>query len=105
MPTRRCDDQTYTLGTSLSATGAAVTIRGGEYMFFADGTLTGATVSLQAQAPNGTWVDVQVFTGSKVAFTATPANQTGIDLPAGAVRVALTGGTPTGVNAYLQGLG
>lgn len=105
MPTNRCDSNQYTLGTGLSASGSAVQIPGGEYMFMADGTLSGSTVSLQVQMPNGTWADVQVYTGAVVKFTATPANQTAIDLPAGNVRVALTGGTPSGVNAYLVGLG
>lgn len=105
MPLRRADDLTYTLLSNGSATGAAVQIKGGEYMFFVEGTISGATVSLQVQAPSGNWVDVQVFTGSVVKFTVLPGNQTAIDLPAGNVRCALTGGTPSGIFAYLQGLG
>lgn len=105
MPLRRGDDKQYTLGTNLSATGNAVAIPGGEYMFMVDGTVSGATISLQIQMPNGTWADVQVFTGAVVKFTALPGNQTGIDLPAGLVRMAAAGGTPTGLNAYLVGLG
>lgn len=105
MPIRRTDDTAYTLGTNLNATGSSVAIRGGEYMFFVDGTAGGSTASLQVQAPSGVWVDVQVFTGSVVKFTTLPGNQSGISMPACNVRLALTGGTPSGVNAYLVGCG
>jgi hypothetical protein len=105
MPNRRADDTSYTLGTNLSATGSSVSIRGGEYMFFVDGTVGGSTIGLEAQAPNGTWVNVQVFTGSLVRFTTLPGNQSGISMPACNVRVAVSGGTPTGINAYLVGCG
>lgn len=105
MPLRRCDDKIYSLGTGLSATGAAVLIPGGEYMFMVDGTVSGATISLQVLAPSGVWMDVQIYSGSVVKFTALPGNQTAIDLPAGSVRVACTGGSPTGINASLVGLG
>ncbi|MEI8268291.1 MAG: hypothetical protein WCI59_21390 [Betaproteobacteria bacterium] len=105
MPIRRADDTQYTLGTSLSATGNAVVIRGGEYMFFVDGTAGGSTAALEVQAPNGVWATVQVFTGSLVRFTTLPGNQSGISMPACNVRVSLTGGAPTGINAYLVGCG
>ena len=105
MPIRRADDTLYQLGTSLSATGNAVAVKGGEYMFCVEGTAGGATLSLQMQAASGTWMDVQVFTGAVVKFTTLPGNQTGIDLPACNVRVAVTGGTPSGITASLVGLG
>lgn len=105
MPIRRADDSTYTLLTAGSATGSAVAIKGGEYHFMVDGTVGSSTISLQVQTPSGAWTDVQVFTGSVVKFTTLPANQSGIDLPAGNVRCACTGGTPSGINAYLVGLG
>lgn len=105
MPIRRCDDTAYTLLANGSATGSAVAIRGGEYHFMAEGTAGGSTVSLQIQTPNGTWTDVQVFTGSVVKFTTLPGNQSGIDLPAANVRVACTGGSPAAIYAYLIGLG
>ena len=105
MPIRRGDDISYTLLAAGSASGSAVGIKGGEYMFIAEGTIGASTISLQVQNPNGNWVDVQVFTGSIVKFTTLPANQTAIDLPAGNVRCALTGGTPSGVSAWLVGLG
>jgi len=105
MTVRRADDLSYTLLSAGSATGSAVAIKGGEYMVFFDGTIGGSTVSLQVQSPSGTWIDVEVFTGSVVKYTTLPRSQTGIDLPAGNVRCALTGGTPSGINAYLVGLG
>lgn len=105
MPIRRCDDNAYTLLASGSATGAATKINGGEYIFIADGTIGGSTISLQVQSPSGAWADVQVFTGSVVKFTTLPGSQTGVDLPAGNVRVACTGGSPSGINAYIIGLG
>lgn len=104
MPLRRADDITYTLGTNLSAPGNSVTIRGGEYMFFADGTAGGGTIALEAQSPNGTWTVVQVFTGSLVRFTTLPGNQSGISLPSCNVRVNVSGGG-TSVNAFLVGCG
>jgi hypothetical protein len=105
MPNRRSDDTQYTLLASGSATGNAVAIRGGEYMVFFDGTISGATVALQMQSPSGQWMTVEVFTGSAVSYTVLPRSQTGIDLPAGNVRCAVTGGTSPVVNAYLVGLG
>lgn len=105
MPTRRGDDTQYALLENGSATGASVAIRGGEYIIFFSGTIGGATIQLQAQSPSGTWIPVEVFTGAVVSYTALPRSQTGISLPAGNVRCALNGGTPSGVNAYLVGLG
>lgn len=103
MPIRRADDQTYTLLNNASATGNGVNILGGEYMFYANGTVGGATVRLETLSPNGVWTTVQVFTGSVVQFTALPANQSGISLPAGQARVSVTGGTPSALFAYLVG--
>lgn len=111
MPVRRADDTAYTLATAASSTatgvnsGNGVPIPGGEYQFMVDGTAGGATISLQLKSPSGVWMDAQVFTGSVVKFTTLPGNQTAIDLPAGLVRMATTGGTPSGLNAYLLGLG
>lgn len=106
MPVNRCDPLAYNLGSNLSATGATVAIPGGEYMFWAEGVPVGATVSLQMQAAfTGTWIDVQVFNGSPVKSATLPFSQTEIDLPAGNVRVASTGGTISGLYAGLVGLG
>lgn len=105
MSVRRADDLQYTLLSNGSATGSATAIKGGEYHFMVEGTAGGTTASLQIQTPNGAWTDVQVFTGSVVKFTTLPGNQSGIDLPACNVRVALVGGTPSAIYAYLVGLG
>lgn len=111
MPVIRRDDQTYLLASNASSTatgvnsGNGVNVPGGEYMFMAEGTVSSSTISLQIKSPNGAWMDVQVFTGAVVKFTTLPGNQSGIDLPAGLVRMAATGGTPTGLYAYLIGNG
>ena len=106
MPVNRCDPLAYNLGSNLSATGAVVSIPGGEYMFFAEGTPGGATISLQALTPfTGAWKDVGVFSGAIVKSATLPFTQTLIELPAGQVRVACTGGSPTGIDASLIGLG
>ena len=105
MPIRRADDNSYVLATNLSATGSAVPIKGGEYLFSAEGTVGGASISLQFQTPNGAWADVLIFAGSAVKSTTLPFVQTQIDLPAGNVRMAATGGTPSALYSYLVGLG
>jgi len=111
MPIRRSDDLSYTLASNATSTasgvnsGNGVAIKGGEYHFFAEGTVGGSTISLQIQSPNGTWSNVLVFSGSAVASTTLPFSQAQIDLPPGLVRMAATGGTPTGLYSYLVGLG
>ena len=111
MPVIRRDDQTYMLATNASSTatgansGNGVSIPGGEYMFMVEGTAGGSTLSLQIKSPNGAWMDVQVFTGAVVKFTTLPGNQSGIDLPAGLVRMNANGGSPAGLYAYLLGNG
>ena len=105
MPIRRADDSNYTLLSNGSATGTSTAIKGGEYLFSAEGTVAGATISLQLQSLNGTWSPVLIFAGSAVSFTVLPNSQTGISLPAGNVRVAISGGPPSAVYAYLIGLG
>lgn len=107
MTLRRADDNVYTLGTALTATGNAVAIKGGTYIFMVSGTAGGGTsFSLELQSPNGTWSKVQVFTGSVVAFPAAqlPTSQTGVELPAGNVRCGIAGAA-TSIDAYLVGLG
>jgi hypothetical protein len=108
MTVRRADDNLYTLGTGLTATGPAVAIRGGEYQFFLSGTPGSATTfQLETLSPSGNWSRVQVFSGSVLAFTAAnlPIAQTGVDLPACNVRLAIIGGTATSISASLIGLG
>ena len=105
MSNKRADDTLYTLLANGAATGNAINIRGGEYCFTVEGTIGGATIGLQMQTPNGTWSTVQVWNASPVQTTAVPYFQTQIDLPAGAARVVVTGGTPSAIYSYLLGLG
>lgn len=106
MPVLRHDDLTYTLLSNASATGAGVSIRGGEYIFTAEGNISGATVALQMLSANGTWITVQAFAGGAlVSMTTLPEAISWICLPAGQFRVSVTGGTPSGLYAYLHGLG
>lgn len=107
MPILRGDSSAYQLLNSAGAAGAGtpVQIPGGEYIFLANGTIGGSTLQLEVETPNGSWVTIQVFTGSLVRFTALPASQTAIALPAGRVRANLVGGTPSGVTAHIVGLG
>jgi hypothetical protein len=54
MTVRRSDDIQYTLLANGSATGSAVPIKGGEYIFQVEGTAGGATFALQMLSPNNT---------------------------------------------------
>lgn len=47
MTIRREDDNVYVLGQGLTATGPAVAIRGGEYLFIVSGSV-GAATSINA---------------------------------------------------------
>lgn len=105
MPNRRADDTAYVLGTNLNATGQPVAVKGGAYTVFFDGTPSGATVRLEAQSPSGVWMVVEVFTSAAISYTVLPRSQTGISLPACNVRVGINGGSPTGINCHLIGLG
>ncbi len=106
MTVRRADDNQYVLLSNGSATGSAVAIKGGQYMFQAEGTVGGATVALQVQTPNGTWPTVTAMqSNAAVQSTALPYAAAPIELPAGQARVAITGGTPSAIYAYLVGLG
>lgn len=102
----RADSQVYTLATGASSNGAGVPVRGGRYMFLANGTAGGATITLQIQQPDqATWSTVAIFNNSAVSSTTLPYSQTGVDLPASTVRMGVSGGTPSGLNAWLAGIG
>jgi hypothetical protein len=102
----RADSQIYPLATAASATGAGVAIRGGEYMFLADGTAGGSVVSLQTQMPDGTYCDVGALAGSSIVKnTVLPFVVTPIVLPACVVRAAITGGAGVSLTATLAGIG
>ena len=109
MPLTRHDDIKYTLASALSgasASGSAVAIRGGEYIFACEAAGNTGAMGLQIQAADtGTWIDLQVFSGSFVRTTGNSMCQTSIDLPPGNVRFACVGGTLTTGYATLTGLG
>lgn len=77
-----------------SATGSDVQWGGGRGSFMAEGTFDGATVTLQVITPNGTWIPVS----SATALTAAGAAE--FELPAGRIRAAVSGGTPTALYAW-----
>ena len=104
MPTRRADDNRYTLATNASATGAAVSIKGGEYVLFVNSATNLGNISLQAQSPSGAWIDIQVFAGSFVRTTLTTLCMVDLMLPACNVRIAADAAV-TGMNAFLVGAG
>jgi len=102
----RADQAGYTLLSNGSATGASTKILGGLYVFSAEGTVGGATISLQYQTPNGTWVTVGAVGGTTlIQSTTLPYLATQIYLPPCNVRCAITGGSPTGIYAYINGVG
>ena len=102
----RADQGSYTLLSNGSATGAAVPIFGGMYIFTVEGNATGATASLQMQTANGTWVNVNAIgSTSPISSSTLPYMATQIYLPPCNVRVALTGGTPSAIFAYICGVG
>lgn len=86
----------YQLLSSATASGAGVQIPRGEYAFAAYGTFGGATASLERLLPDGTWLAC----GAESTLTA--RGQCIVDLPGGVYRTSLTGGSPTGMNAFLS---
>lgn len=111
MPVRRADDDFYELLVNGAATGNAVAIKGGEYLFQINGTAGGATIALQMQTRGGVWLEVNFYGhGTQQLLTWTPATTitlsvTPIPLPACNVRFLISGGTPSGLTASLVGLG
>lgn len=102
----RADSLVYVLATAASASAAGVPIRGGEYLFGADGTAGGSTISLQIQLPDGSWCDVGALAGNAIVkSTSLPFVVTPVVLPAGTVRAAITGGSGVSLNAWLAGIG
>jgi hypothetical protein len=111
MPVRRADDDFYELLVNGAATGNAVPIKGGEYLFQVNGTAGGAAIALQMQTRGGVWLEVNIYGhNTQHLLTFTPATTvtlsvTPIPLPACNVRFSITGGTPSGLTAALIGLG
>ena len=102
----RADQTNYTLLANGTATGSGVAIAGGMYIFTVEGTASGATAALQMQTSNGTWVNVNAIGSTSPISSATlPYMATQIYLPPCQVRVNITGGPPSGVFAYICGVG
>ena len=91
----------YVLLTASLVTGAAVVIVAGNYTWSAWGTWDGATAQLQFSPDAGTtWIDI-----TDVDLTAN-GGVFNIPLPAGQVRVVITGaGGSTSLSSVLQGNG
>lgn len=80
--------------SNASATGSQVIWPGGEGVFEAAGTFSGATVTLQRLGPDGaTWYAVGTDT------TLTAAGGGYFVLPPGPIRAAISGGPPSGMYA------
>lgn len=81
--------------TNASATGSAVAIKGGTYVWGCEGTFGGTTATLQLACSNGSFVNFPNATLSANGFVV-------VQLPVnGSVRVALTGGTPSAMFSNL----
>jgi len=80
--------------SNASATGSYFTVKGGTYIWSAEGTFSSATLQLQAKNANGTATDIS-------GATLTAAGFVSVLLGANAeVRVAVTG-SPTGIYSML----
>jgi len=77
-----------------AATGSYRTVKGGTYIWSAEGTFSSATLQLQAKNANGTATDI---TGASLAAAGFVSVLLGADAE---VRVAVTG-SPTGIYSSL----
>lgn len=96
----------YTLLSGATATGQQVgPISGGDYIWRVEGTFGGATATLQFLGLDGTtWNPVRnAANTADVSLTANGSVAVGI-AQGSFVRVALTGGTPTGMNSAIGGI-
>jgi hypothetical protein len=85
-----------TLLSNASATGSAVQWDGGEGVFAAAGTFSGATITLQFLGPDGsTWIDAGTDT------TLTAAGGGIFKMPPARIRAAVTG-SPSGMYASAE---
>ena len=97
-------DSTYTLLSNASATGAAVEWPGGRGVFSVpSGTFGGATMKLQFRQDRTNWIDVDQSGSTFVTLTAAGAGL--FELPSCFIRANVSGGSPSGLNAIVQGTG
>ena len=83
--------------TNAAATGAAVAYPGGKGFLAVVGTFGGASLQLQYLGPDSaTWVNV----GAAI----TAAGSVVVEMPPGPVRMAVTGGPPSGLYARIHSL-
>lgn len=82
--------------SNASATGTGVSWPGGYGEWWAEGTFGGATLTLQKQTPNGTWMAVD----ADAVLTA--AGRMGFVLAQGDIRVAVAGGAPSALYSGVQ---
>ena len=88
--------------SNASATGESLLWLGGRGRLSGAGTFGGATVKLQVLGPDSTtWLDVD-FAGISGSFTA--PGQCIVSLDQCHVRMAVVGGTPSGLYANLGGI-
>ena len=90
---------TIPLLVNANATGSAQDWDGGRAVFMVEGTISGATLQLQYQSPQGTWLAV-----SGASATAAGASAA-VEVPPGQVRCLVTGGTPSALYAWLKQTG
>lgn len=88
---------TRTLLDNASETGNAEPWNGWRGTFIVEGTLNGATVSLQYKSPEDTWIDVDPV---NLAFT--DAGMAGFECPPGDIRAEVSGGTPSALYAWVK---
>lgn len=95
----------YVLLANASATGAAIEWAGGRGAFSVySGTFGGASVALQWSPDGGTtWLPVDASGDTYTTKTAVGSGN--FELPACQIRAAVTGGTPSGLNASVHGIG
>lgn len=87
--------KTIALLESGSATGAAVSWPGNRGVITAEGTWSGATLTLQYQTRNGSWVNVDPTNG-----VLTANGMFGFELPPGQIRASISGGPPSAMYVY-----
>ena len=87
--------ESLSLLTNASATGSAVTAKGGNYIWGAEGTFGGATLQLQAAAPNGTFTNI---TGAALTAAGFISVMIGANVQ---VKVTVTGGSPSALYSTL----
>lgn len=93
-------NQVLTLLSNASATGSPQFWPGGDGVFDIEGTLGGATVTLERLGPDGT-----TWRAVSSATTVTALGPVGFSWPPGLLRASVSGGSPSGLFASIAELG